>query len=197
MIALPEPQTQGQLSLEECLNRRRSSREFNPEPITLTQISQILWAGQGITRPDGGRTSPSAGALYPLEIILVAGNILDLDPGIYQYHPEANGLELMLEGDKRDELAVAALDQNCVRNGTAVLVIASFPHRITGKYGQRGHRYLHMESGHAAQNIYLQAAAMGLGTVVVGAFHDTKVRNILQLPENEQPLYILPVGYPV
>lgn len=197
MLDLPEPQKQGPSSLEECLARRRSVRAFTADSITLEQASQLLWASQGVTGPEGHRTSPSAGAMYPLEIILVAGIVVNLDSAAYRYLPSVHKLELILEGDKRNELATAALDQVCVRNGAALLIITSKPRRITGKYGQRGHRYLHMEAGHVAQNIYLQATALGLGTVVVGAFHDSTVQSILQLPVNEHPLYILPVGYPV
>ena len=196
LLTLPEPTKAGQHSLEECLAGRKSVREFTSEPITAAQIGQILWAAQGMTNSGDHRTSPSAGALYPLEIFLVAGIVQNLETGTFRYVPAKHGLELVIKGDFRNELAIAALDQNCVRNGTAVLIITAVPERITGKYGQRGHRYMYMEAGHVAQNIYLQATALGLGTVVVGAFYDTKVKRILRLPPNKEPLYILPIGYP-
>ena len=165
-------------------------------PITVTQIGQILWAAQGMTNSGDHRTSPSAGALYPLEILLAAGIVQNLEVGAFRYIPAQHGLELTIRGDIRKELAAAALDQGCVRNGSAAIVLTYIPERITGKYGQRGHRYTHMEAGHVAQNIYLQTTALGLGTVVVGAFYDNKVKSILQLPQNEEPLYILPIGHP-
>lgn len=196
-FALPEPMQHGQVSLEECLAERKSIREFSSKPITTAQIGQILWAAQGTTDSEDHRTSPSAGALYPLEILLVVGIVQNLESGTFRYVPVEHGVNLIIKGDIRNELAAAALDQDCVRNGTAALIITAIPERITGKYGQRGHRYMHMEAGHAAQNIYLQVTALGLGTVVVGAFYDSKVKRILQLPPNEEPLYILPIGYPL
>lgn len=196
VFTLPEPSKQGQRSLEECLFERKSIREFTSKPITVTQIGQILWAAQGRTNTEGHRTAPSAGALYPLEILLATGIVQELETGAFRYIPDEHGLELIIKGEVRDELAVAALDQDCVRNGAAVLILTAIPERITGKYGQRGHLYMYMEAGHVAQNIYLQATALGLGTVAVGAFYDNTVKRILQLPPKKEPLYILPIGHP-
>ena len=195
-IPLPAPQTTGPLSVEEALVQRRSVRELRPEPVSLAEVGQLLRAAQGITRPGGHRTAPSAGATYPLEILLLAGSVRDLSPGLYRYRPRDHALAPILEEDLRGKLAAAALDQSFVKDGAAVLVITAVYERTTIKYGQRGLRYVHMEVGYASENIHLQAAALGLGTVAVGAFHDDKVQEILNLPANEHPLLIMPVGKP-
>lgn len=193
-IPLPTPQTTGLLSVEEALAKRVSVREYRPEPLSLAEVGQLLWAAQGITRREGYRTAPSAGATYPLEILLAAGSVHDLSPGLYRYRPREHALVPLLEGDLRAELAAAALGQSCVKDSPASLVITAIYERTTGKYGQRGTRYAHMEVGYASENIHLQAAALGLGTVAVGAFHDDKVLKILNLPADEHPLLIMPVG---
>ncbi len=142
----------------------------------------------------GGRTAPSAGALYPLEVYLVVGNVEKLVLGVYKYKPEGHELVKVNEGDSREELAMAALGQNWVKEGAIDIVIAAVYKRTTKKYGDRGVRYVYMEAGHAAQNIYLQAAALNLGMVTVGAFNDNRVKEILGMPRDEIPLYVIPVG---
>lgn len=194
VIKLPEPQYDSELSLERSLLNRRSIRSYSGQPLTLQETSQLLWAAQGITDPGGFRTSPSAGALYPLELYIVAGDVEGLLPGVYRYQPDGHQLVKTLDGDKRAELASAALEQSCVEEGAADFVFTTVYERTTGKYGERGIRYVHMEVGHAAQNLCLQATALGLGAVTIGAFHDKEVSQLLNLPTNEQPLYIIPVG---
>ena len=193
-IILPEPRNSGEISVEEALLERRSIRNYKNEALTLAEISQLLWAAQGITHPGGYRTAPSAGALYPLEVYVVAGNLDGLRPGIYKYRPQGHELEKVAEGDVRAELCAAALDQECIEDGAAVLVFAAVYERTTWKYGERGVRYVHMEVGHAAQNVYLQAVSLGLGTVVVGAFDDGGVERLLQMQDDERALCIMPVG---
>lgn len=193
-VALPNPAVTGVLAMESALRNRRSVRDFAPQPLTLTEVSQLLWAGQGITGAGGKRTAPSAGALYPLELYLVAGNVSALANGVYKYHPREHALSRAADGDQRAALASAAFGQDWVNEGAAVIVVAAAYGRTTRKYGQRGIRYVHMEAGHAAQNIHLQAVALNLGTVVVGAFDDDKVKKIIRLPDDEQPLCMLPVG---
>lgn len=193
-ISLPEPRLTGDVSLEECLLNRRSVREYTEEPVTLPELSQLLWAAQGITNEYGHRTAPSAGGLYPLEVYVVAGDVDGLEPGIYRYLTEEHGLVLITAGDKRAELAVASLDQEWVKQGALDFVITGIWQRTTDKYGDRGTRYVYLEAGHAAQNICLQAAALELGTVTIGAFHDDQIRELLDLPEGEDPLYVMPVG---
>ena len=193
-IELPEPSHEGYMSLERALVQRRSVREYTGEPLTLEEVSQLLWAAQGITAEWGGRTAPSAGALYPLEVYLVAGDVDGLSPGVYRYRPQEHDLAKVVNRDVRAELADAALAQTCVEEGAIDIVISAVYQRTTQKYGERGIRYVHMEAGHAAQNLYLQAAALGLGMVTVGAFYDDEVKDIVGLAEDEAPLYIVPVG---
>ena len=193
-IKLPDPILKGDKSIEEALVERRSVRAYTDEPLTLTEIGQLLWAAQGITRPGGYRTAPSAGALYPLEVYLVAGNVSGLPAGVYRYNTHEHALEKISEGDKRSMLSQAALGQEAVKNGAAVIVITAVYERTTVKYGDRGIQYVHMEVGSAAENIYLQAAALDLGTVFIGAFNDEEVKEVLGLPAEEQPLCIMPVG---
>lgn len=194
IISLPEPRYESDFSVEQSLLERRSTRSYTNEPLKLNEVSQLLWAAQGITNTSGHRTAPSAGALYPLEVYIVVGNVEDLDPGIYHYLPGSHELELIAKGDVRDKLADAALSQSSVREGAVSIVITAIYERTTGKYGERGIRYVHIEVGHAAQNICLQATAMGLGLVTVGAFNDGEVAELLGLAEEEEPLYIIPAG---
>ena len=181
-------------SLEELLRQRRSVREYADAPLTQDEVFKLLWVAQGITRPWGGRTAPSAGALYPLELYLVAGNVEGLAPGVYKYEPAEEELTHIKDGDVRAVLAAAALGQDCVKTGAIDIVIAAVYERTTGKYGSRGERYVHIEVGHAAQNICLQATALGLGLVTVGAFQDDLVKMIIGMEADETPLYIIPVG---
>jgi SagB-type dehydrogenase family enzyme len=184
------------MSVEEALSLRRSQRSYRPEPLSVDEVAQLLWAAQGITDPRGYRTAPSAGALYPLELYLVCGWVNGLEPAIYRYAPHDHALSLVAPGDVRDALANAALGQSMVRDAAIDLVFTAVYERTTGRYGARGHQYVHMEVGHAGQNVHLQAVALGLGTVVVGAFHDATVHRLLQLPKDETPLYIMPVSRP-
>jgi len=193
-IDLPEPKHDSAVSLEQSLLQRRSVREYKDEPLTLQEVSQLLWAAQGFNDPGGLRTAPSAGALYPLETYLVAGNVQGLAPGVYRYLPRGHKLERVVEGDKRHALAGAALGQSPVSKAAVDVVFTAVYSRTTGRYGERGVRYVHMEVGHAGQNLCLQAAALGLGAVPVGAFFDEMVAKTLNLPQDEQPLYIIPIG---
>jgi SagB-type dehydrogenase family enzyme len=191
---LPPVESKGELSVEEAIQLRRSVREFGQGRLDLADVSQLLWSAQGITGRGGFRAAPSAGALYPLELYLVAGDIEGLSAGVYRYRPKTHELIHLTSGDLRKRLASAALGQSCVRRAPAVLVIASVYKRSAGKYGQRGHRYAHIEVGHAAQNVYLQATARGLGTVFVGAFDDAEIQDVLGLPPDHEPLGLMPVG---
>ncbi|MHC1611019.1 MAG: SagB/ThcOx family dehydrogenase [Candidatus Methanospirareceae archaeon] len=193
-IKLPEPKYDSNTSVEEALRERRSIRAYKDEALTLTEVSQLLWAAQGITDPRGFRTAPSAGALYPLEVYVVIGNVEGVTEGVYKYKPHEHELLKVRSGDVRDGLSVAALGQSFVGEGSIVIVFSAVYERTTQRYGDRGIRYVHMEAGHAAQNVYLQAVSLNLGTVVVGAFKDDEVRRILNMPDEEHPLYIMPVG---
>lgn len=193
-VTLPAPVYESGKSIEQALLERRSIREFDAAPLTLTEVSQLLWAAQGITHPSGLRTAPSAGGLYPLEILLLAGEVADLEAGVYRYQPEGHELRLRFAGDHRRELSRAALDQSALLDAPAVIVIAAVYERTMVKYGERGVQYVHIEAGCASQNIYLQAESLGLGTVFIGAFQDDEVAKVLQLQADERPLGLMPVG---
>ena len=198
-IHLPLPGEKGSVSLEEAIARRRSVRDFTSEPVSRSQLSQILWAAGGISVSSGGyRTVPSAGATYPLEIFIVFGQdcIEEIDEGIYHYYVNSHSLLMHHRGDVRLELARAALAQAFIYEAPLDIVICAEYERTLRRYGSRGERYVHMEVGHAGQNIYLQATALGLATVVIGAFHDEPVREVLRLDKKYRPLYIMPVGKP-
>jgi SagB-type dehydrogenase family enzyme len=194
MIKLPEPRYISNVSIEEALFKRRSVRDYTREPLTLIEVSQLLWAAQGITSDGTYRTAPSAGALYPLEVYMIVGNVEGLAAGAYRYKQNSHELVMVLEGDMRSRLADAALEQTPVRNGAIDIVLTSVYDRITRKYGDRGVRYALIEVGHVGQNICLQATAMELGSVCIGAFYDEQVRDLLKLPKEEAPLYIIPIG---
>jgi SagB-type dehydrogenase family enzyme len=193
-IKLPGPQYDSRSSVESALLERRSIRTFSDEPLTLAEVSQLLWAAQGVTHGRGFRTAPSAGALHPLEIYIVAAKVTGLATGIYKYKPGSHALLRVVEGDKRTDLCRAALNQSAVKNAPVIILFCAVYHRMTVKYGQRGISYVFIEVGHSAQNICLQAVSLGLGTVPMGAFHDDKVKKLLNCEESEEPLYLMPVG---
>ena len=196
-VKLPFPRKTGSVSVEEALAKRRSKRDFKKESLPLSSLSQLLWAAQGVNDELGNkRTAPSAGSTYPLETYAVIGAVEGLTLGVYHYNPGKHMLTLTRIGDVRGELAQAALNQGWIRDAPASIVFTADYSRTTGHYGDRGIRYVDMEAGHAAQNVYLQAAALGLGTVVVGAFEDEEVLKVLDSGPKEAPLYILPVGVP-
>ena len=193
-IVLPEPRKDSDISIEEALLGRRSVRNFGSEAVTLQQLGQLLWAGQGITSTDGKRTAPSAGALYPLKVYAVIGNVDGAVAGVYKYEPLTHTLTRIMDGDQRQSLSQAAMGQTSVKQGAIDIVITGVYEKVTSKYGERGIRFVHLEAGHAAQNICLQAVSLKLGTVTVGAFDDANVQKVLNLPEDEIPLYIIPAG---
>ena len=186
-VALSEP-------LPQLLARRHTQRDFSAAPFTLAELAVLLWAAQGITPHDGRRAAPSAGALYPLELYCLAGNVSGLESGVYHYRPVPHALMLHQSGDRRVDLADAALDQDWFVIAPVVLAFAAEFKRTTRKYGERGERYVYIEVGHAAQNACLMATSLGCGCATVGAFDDDAVKAVLQLPQHEAPLYLLPVG---
>jgi SagB-type dehydrogenase family enzyme len=187
------------MSLEQAILKRRSIRRFKNEPLTLGQLSQLLWSAQGTTGIGGKRATPSAGATYPLEIFIVVGNngIPALAAGIYHYDFDNHSLSLHQVGDLQQKLADMALGQSSIARCPVDMVICAIHPRTAYRYGRRGERYVHMEVGHVGQNVALQAVALGLGTVMVGAFEDEDVRKAMKLEEQIKPLYIIPVGKPV
>lgn len=195
-IRLPAPDLTGETSIEQALAARRSVRDYTGDPLTLAECAQLLWAAQGITHPQGLRTAPSAGGLYPLEVFLVAGHVTDLPAGVYRYEPYRHELLPIIQGDLRYELRVAAVGQQPVQDAPAVIVIAGVYERTTGKYGDRGISYVQMEAAAAAQNLALQAVSLRLGAVYLGAFDEEAVKQVLSLAPDEEPLVVMPVGVP-
>ncbi|MFW9948910.1 MAG: SagB/ThcOx family dehydrogenase [Candidatus Thorarchaeota archaeon] len=187
-IVLPKPKPFGNKSLEECIYERESVRNYLDLEINLEKLSQILWACQGVKK--NKRTVPSAGATYPLEIyVLLKGK------GLYLYNNKGHLLEFLFNDDIPIKLSRAAWDQDFISQTYLNIIICADYKRTTNRYGERGIRYVHIEVGHCAQNIHLEAVAMGLSSVPVGAFDDKQVRNVLQLPTQLVPLYIIPISY--
>jgi SagB-type dehydrogenase family enzyme len=197
LITLPAPNFQGTVSVEQALKSRRTVRRFAGKSLTQDQLSQLLWAACGITDSRGLRSAPSAGALYPLDLYVVVGErqVRGLTAGVYHYLPEKQALQSRKLGDLRSAVARASLDQAWMAEAPLMLVITGEYRRCQVKYGERGVRYTHMESGHVAQNIFLEAEALGLGAGIVGAFDDAAVSQTLNLPPANEPLLIMPVGY--
>ncbi|MBM4286220.1 MAG: SagB/ThcOx family dehydrogenase [Deltaproteobacteria bacterium] len=197
VIKLPPPAHQGSMSVEAALKARRTVRRFAARGLSLAQISQLLWATDGTSDPRGLRTAPSAGATFPLEIYLVAGDrgVGQLAAGLYRYRPQEHALELTQKGDLRQAVARACLFQAWMAEAPVMVVIAAEFARCTARYGQRGVMYTHMEVGHAGQNLFLQAEALGLGAGIVGAFEDRGLSQVLKLPSHHPPLLVMPVGY--
>ena len=194
MIVLPAPDTRGAEAFETTLSKRRSIRRYKDSALTLPEVSQLLWAAQGVTSKRGFRTAPSAGALYPLELYVAVGQVQGLEAGLFHYLPQKHAVVLVEKGDPRAALARAALGQQPVRRAPAVFIFVAVPARTAVKYGQRGMRYVLQEVGHAAQNLSLQAVALELGSVIIGAFSDEDVARILKLKDDEVPLCLVPVG---
>jgi SagB-type dehydrogenase family enzyme len=194
IIKLPQPRFSGPVSVEEALLTRRSVRNFSRDPLTVDELTQLLWAAQGVTHARGYRTAPSAGALYPLELYAIVGHMVGLAAGVYRFRCVDHALEPKLAGDLRPRLCAAALSQRFIERAPVVFLFTAVYERMSGRYGRRGARYVDMEAGHAAQNLSLQAVALGLASVVVGAFGDGDVCSVVGLPREEEPLYLVPVG---
>lgn len=198
LVPLPPADTERGMALNKALASRRSIRTYTGQGLDKASIGQLLWSAQGRTSETGGRTAPSAGGRYPLEVYIVTGRQnQDLEPGAYRYIPDQHALEpIIADADLRERLSRAALDQPWVREAPMTVVISAVSARTKAVYGERGLRYVILEVGHAAQNVLLEAVALGLGAVPVGAFDDDQVRRILLLSAEETPLYLIPVGYP-
>jgi len=191
---LPEPDRESGTSVEEALEARRSVRRYSDRALTLEEVGQLLWAAQGITSRRGFRTAPSAGALFPFTVYLVAGEVEGLEAGAYRYSPEQHVLEPAVSGDLRAELQRTCLGQHFVGSAPASLVLVAEPSITTSVYSSRGMIYVHMEAGHISQNVYLQCESLGLGTVAVGALDPSGLRDLLGVSEELVPLYVMPLG---
>ena len=189
-VSLPPPDEKGAMSVEQAIARRRSVRDFASDPLDLAQISQLLWSAHGLTSTQGLRAAPSAGACYPLEVYLAC------EHGLFRYEPDGHALLKVSEADPRRPLTQAAYGQSSISDAAVSIIVAAVYERTTGRYGDRGVRYVHMDVGHAAQNVHLQAEALGLASVPVGAFDDAAVAETLAIPAEQKPIYIVPVGRP-
>lgn len=197
-IKLPEPKIKGKISVEEAIKSRRTRRTFDTKPLTLENLSQVLWAAQGITEERWKhRAAPSAGALYPMDVFVIVrkGGVETIEAGIYKYIPDGHYLQTKAEGDFNAELRKVGFSQTFFAESPVCLVLTAEPVRTTWKYGERGNRYIHFEAGHIAENIQLLGESLGLSVGLVGAFKDDSVSNLLKLKKGVVPLYIIPVGY--
>lgn len=197
-IPLPKPSLNGKVSVEKAIKERRTIRDFKDRFLSLTHLSQLLWAAQGITDPTiGRRAAPSGGALYPLDIYVLIGEngVEKMEAGVYHYLPKEHSVLPISKGDRRKEIASASLSQMWMTKAPVIFVITGEYKRITGKYGERGIRYALIEVGHVGQNLFLQAEALGLGAGIVGAFNDLEVSKVAGLPSKHEPLLIMPLGY--
>ncbi|MEM4312333.1 MAG: SagB/ThcOx family dehydrogenase [Nitrososphaerales archaeon] len=198
-IKLPSPRLKGNVSLEEAIYHRRSRREYLEKPLRIEDISQLLWSAQGITEPKlwvGLRSAPSAGGLYPLELYVAVKEkgVDGLKAGVYHYDPYSHTITLKVEGDISKPLMASCVDQEWVGRAPINLIFTAIFERTSIKYGKRALQYVYQESGHAAQNVYLQAEVLGLGGTVIGAFIESEIQNLLSLPSNEIPVYVMPIG---
>ena len=199
-VNLPEPQITGTMSVEQAIHDRRSVRRYTNEPLTLQDISQLMWAAQGITdQKTKFRTVPSGGHTYPLEVYILIGkgSVNGLNEGVYHYNPFSNTLERILGSDVRSELSQAANGQPWVKEAPVSIIITGNYQKMIDKYKDEklSTRFVDMEAGHAGQNIYLESGARNLVTVALGSFKDDQVHQILRIPGNEKTLYIYPVGH--
>jgi len=186
IIKLPEPEIYGTMTLEMAIAQRRSCRDYLPDALTLEQTGQLCWAAQG--QVGRYRTVPSAGAIYPLEVFVVSGD------GFFHYLQKEHSLEELSTEDLRGKLTAAAGEQGFIAKAAVTIVLACEFARTMGRYGERGVYYIYLEAGHAAQNVHLQAEALELGSVSVGAFDDEAVSKVLSLPDNLKPLYMVVAG---
>lgn len=197
-VILPKPSFTGKKSVEEAIKARRTIRHFKAKALNLEQLSQLLWAAYGISAENGlYKSVPSAGALYPLDIWVVVGKkgVEGLETGVYHYNPKAHRLTPVRAGEVRDDIARAALYQSWMAEAPIILVVTGEYERCTRKYRERGIPYTYIEAGHAGQNIFLQAEALGLGAGIVGAFHNDLVQQALGIGKIYDPILIMPVGY--
>ena len=198
VMKLPLPKNEGTVSVERAIKQRRTIRAYMPQLLVLDQVSQLLWTAQGITEESGfKRATPSAGALYPMDVYAVMGqdSVEQIEAGVYQYEPKGHSLLLVAKRDLRDSIARAALSQMWMAKAPINLVITAEYRRVAVKYGNRGIRYAMIEAGHIGQNLFLQAEALGLKAGIVGAFHDKELIEIMKIPRTHEPLLIISVGY--
>jgi SagB-type dehydrogenase family enzyme len=196
-VQLPRAFLPGSLLVLEAIQARRSVRDYSGEALSLAEVATLLFATQGITSEESWkkRAAPSAGALYPMETHLIVNRVTDLWPGHYRYLPEKHELLLERPGEMGRELRRRTLHQPCLEEAAVVFVWTAVPARMAVKYGGRGIRYIYLEAGHIAQNLYLQGTALGLGVVAIGAFDDDGLNELLEVDgQNECAVYLAAVG---
>jgi len=196
-VELPKPKYRGMV-LEDAIEKRRSIRNYSKKAISMVELSQLLFAAQGVTGKmydKALRTAPSAGALYPFEVYVVVNNVQDVAQGIYHYLVLDHALELVKAGDFSGKISDAGLEQDMLGAAGVTFVLSAIFDRVRCKYGERGYRYAYMEAGHISQNIYLQAVSLGLGSVCAGAFLDEKVNRLVGVDGHEEAvIYLHAVG---
>jgi SagB-type dehydrogenase family enzyme len=198
-VSLPQSTFAGGEDLWKLLSRRRSRRDYRRgDAISLENLSLLLWATQGITARYGDtlfRTAPSAGGLFPVETYLNVRAVEGLDQGIYHFRPHKFDLELLRKGDFAREFAQTALDQEVVYDAQATFIWSALVARSKWKYRQRAYRYIYVDAGHIAQNLYLAGEALGLGVCAIGAFYDDQANGIIGLDGIEETvIYMGTVG---
>ncbi len=195
-VVLPRPKYKGRISVEEAISRRTSIRSYKNKALSLSEVSQMLWAAGG-RRTDAvteaSRTFPSAGGRYPVTIYLFAGNVTEMPAGLYRYQWEEHKLKMIKAGDLRNKLAEVCLGQEMLKNAPATIVFSALEKKTTSRYGERGRRYVSMDVAHAGENLYLQAVGLDLGTVAVGSFDDKELEALIGV-RGEFPLYVFPFG---
>ena len=201
---LPSPMTDGVVSVAYALANRRSNRQYTDQALSPEHLAQILWSAYGVTKPEvtraslrgGFRTAPSAGGRYPFEVYAVVGNVTGIEPGVYRYISEEHKIVKTIDGDIRKEFCELALGQTFVLEAPVSIFYSAIFFRTTERYGERGsQRYVWIDLGHSAENIYLQAEALDLGACAIGSFYDDRMTELMQLPEEEVPMYIVTVGH--
>ena len=197
---LSPPQTERGTPIWDVLQARRSVRHYDGADLSEQELSQLLWAAQGITRAGHGadfRTAPSAGALYPVETYLAVHAVDEIAAGIYHYAVETHALEQLQTGDFRLDVARAALDQEIAYRANVVFIWTAIFERSKWKYGQRAYRYVYLDAGHIAQNVALGAVALGLGSCQIAALYDGEVNALLNVDgTSESTIYMTAVGRP-
>ena len=197
-IPIRPPDQKGGMPLWEVIAQRRSIREFSRQSISFSQLSQLIWATQGITSKAWGfdfRATPSAGALYPIETYIVANRVEEISPGLYHYNVKESQIVLLKEGDFGSDLQDAGLGQEMLAEAACVFIWTAIVERSKWKYRERAYRYIYMDAGHIGQTLYLAATALGLGCCTVGAFYDEEVDRLIGVDGNEEiSVYLGAVG---
>lgn len=201
-IILPPARIKGSVSVEEALNIRRSVRSYKQEALSLEEVSQLLWSAYGVTKAvavdrlrGGLKTAPSAGATYPLELYIYIHNVNGLEQGFYHFIPQGHKLGLLKKGNFANDLAKVCLSQTFIAEAPVSIIYSAVEERTVSVYGKRGkERYIPMDLGHSAENVYLQAEAMNMGTCAIGAFSDFDLKKLVGMSRIELPLYVMPVG---